>query len=351
MSVFKIKSWLMSVCTLSLLSCGILEEKTPVTIGEESCNQEASTNVLYTFVGRSNRIYFHTDQDKCGGKSTYCRERHLDEVTVQGNGSELLSIQEMVTVNEDKVYLTYQALQVGEATISFNVVTTNGTETISLDVKVIDASSFDTLGQCEEISAMTQNLSVSANSSSLTYYFISDIYDAIIANNETTEYSNILLHIPEIVSSNESVAKISTSRSNFINNTCIAEQSISFGTTGETELSVEGELFARVSVGDQYDGFRIRKETDDLYDLESICLSKTLNDQPLCYDEPFTIQVQNDNEESCELITLSLNTEELEVVSNLESDTGCFEINSLNGQACQFTITESDRSFSITVDD
>ena len=125
MSVFKIKSWLMSVCTLSLLSCGILEEKTPVTIGEESCNQEASTNVLYTFVGRSNRIYFHTDQDKCGGKSTYCRERHLDEVTVQGNGSELLSIQEMVTANEDKVYLTYQALQVGEATISFNVVTTN----------------------------------------------------------------------------------------------------------------------------------------------------------------------------------------------------------------------------------
>ena len=103
-------------------------------------------------------------------------------------------------------------------------------------------------------------------------------------------------------------------------------------------------------IRDRYDGFRIRKETDDLYDLERICLSKTLNDQLLCYDEPFTIQVQNDNEESCELIT-TLNTEEIEVVSNLESDIGCFEIKRVNGQACQFTITESDRSFSITVDD
>ena len=329
-----VKAYMLISLILVLVGCESLVEKTPITIGFEDCSQELDQYSLVTTVGNEDRIYIHADQLSCGGKTTVCQARSLEQVTVEAP-TEFVQFQDMVTVNRDLVYFPYRALQEGEERISFNVSTTDGTEVLHLDLKVITQGYLSVFGECKNLSSAPQDLIVMEG----TYDLVTN--DWIDVNEEA------YTQLPALSASDSSLVSLSNGE-RLIDWMCREESMITFSGLGETELLFGDDLpIARLSVVDQYDGYLATKYSTEGQIFETVCLTKTLGSKEICYSTPVDIQVVNNDMESCDLI--SVDDDDLPTsMINIRDD--CFDIRMLTDQPCQFTISSDQQVFPITIE-
>lgn len=333
--VFSVKGFVLISFVLSLVACESLVEKTPITIGFEDCSQEMDQYSLVTMVGNEDRIYIHADQPSCGGKTTVCQARSLEQVTVEAP-PEFVQFQEMVTVNRDLVYFPYQALQEGEERVSFNVSTTDGTEVLHLDLKVMTQGYLTVFGECTNLSPEPQDLIVMEG----TYNLVTN--DWIDVNEEA------YTQLPALSASDSSLVSLSNGE-RLIDWMCREDSMITFSGLGETELFFgDDQTVARLSVVDQYDGYLASKHTTEGHIFETVCLTKTLENKEICYSTSTDIQVTNNDMESCELISVDDDDLPTPMISILDSY--CFNIRMLADQPCQFTISNGQQDFPISVE-
>ena len=314
-------------------ACNTLMEKTPITIGFEDCSVETDRYSIVTTMGHEDRIYVHANQGACGGKTTVCQERSIEQVTVEAP-TEFVVFQEMVTVNRDLVYFPYRVLQEGEETITFNVSTTDGSEVVYLDLKVITNGHLSSFGQCTNLSAEPQSLIV-----------MEGTYDLAAEWIEVTEEDQS--HLPALSVANSSMVSISSGeRSSYW--MCSEESTINFTGIGQTDLLLgDDQLVAQLTITDQYDGYHATRFSTEESVFNSICLTKTLGTNEICYSNPVSVNISNQTVDNCELISPD---DDLPMSTLSIVDTVCFDLRTLTDQPCRLTVSNDQQEFMVTVE-
>lgn len=336
-------------CTIILNACdNPFSEKTLVSLSFMGCVERADGYTVVAYAGSRQSIHIQTNQDFCGNKTTLCSKRHIESATLNERDEMIFTAEEMVVVSEDDVYFPFSFHGEGEVNLTFTVLTTNGTETVSLRLIVLDQIFLSDFGKCTGLPPEPQNLLVLPGTQpylELSWHEHSDVrYSAFIEP-------------PMFTSADDSVASITTASTAEVDisgepielNACYATNELFVGTSGETDLFIHNShRVAHLKVVDSWDGFKVdRSAFNDLERFDRVCLTPTLQDQLICNQSTLEFQVSNTSPDRCELI--SLVTEEAEVVSISENEGDCFFIRSLNDQPCQFDITSQGGTYPITV--